>query len=376
MTLLRKSGVLAFITSNSYIKANYGLPLRKFLGSKNTVCALLNIEGSQIFESAIVNTSIMILLAGKHASDRKTLVTNKPFNEPTMELFLQKSAICITASRFACEQWILESENKLLLLDKINSSGEKLSNLGAKIRLGIATGDNKAFILSKKEYTELIKADPKNKQILKPILRGRDIFRYHYNTPHEYVILAKNGINIPNEYPVIAEHLNSFGDNFKKRGAQGQNWWNLRACDFYDDFKKDKIVWIELTDKGRFAICTEELYCINSAYFMICPAQYNILFLTALLNSSLIEFFVKNNTETSGMGTMRWINNVISNIPVSMIEKREQTPIAYIVNNIIAAKQANPNADTSVLEAEIDKMVYTLYDLTEDDITIVEGKNG
>ncbi len=374
--LLRFGGVLSFITSNSFIKADYGSPMRMLLGAENTLRALINIEGSQVFESAIVNTSIVIAQKGAHYSDRNVIVTDASMESMSFSEFLIKRAFCLTSRRFASVRWILAPEMRLQVLDKIRAAGSSLEKQGAKIRLGIATGSNQAFLINEQKRAEFLSKNPQNDLLLKPIIRGRDIERYGYKQSGLYIILAKNGVDVKGQYPDIYEHLDSFGQAFKNRGAKGQCWWNLRACNFYDDFKKAKIVWIELTDRARFALCCEEVYCINSAYFMLPPPQYDSRVILGILNSATIDFFVKAFGETSGMGTVRWINNVVADIPIPCIPSKEQSHIATIVDRILAAKKVDPDADISGLEAKIDRLVYALYGLTEDEIVIVEGSGG
>ena len=370
--LSKTNGILTFITSNSYIKADYGSSLRNILGSQNTMLSLINIEVSQVFSNAIVNTAILVVKTGKHIPSHKVLVTNSPLFNFNIQEYINKNSFYIKASRFAGINWVLEKETVLDILTKIYNSGDSLKGYGAKIRLGIATGDNKAFILNENDMSKFISKNKRNGEIIKPILRGRDIFQYIYTKPYEYIILSKNGIDLPKSYPDLAKHLESFGDKFKKRGAKGKFWWNLRACDFYDDFKKEKIIWIELTDKGRFAICKDEIYCINSAYFMIPPSNFNSRFLTGILNSKLIMFFVKSYGETSGMGTMRWINNIVADIPIPNVPLLKQQILFDPVNKIISAKAADSQADTSILERHIDNLVYRLYNLTYDEVKVIE----
>ena len=168
-------------------------------------------------------------------------------------------------------------------------------------------------------------------------------------------------------------NLDSFGDRFKNRGAQGQHWTNLRACSFYDDFKKEKIVWIELTDLGRFALCDEEVYLLNSAYFLLPPPDVESKFLLGILNSSTIRFYLGLIAETSGMGTSRWINNYVKDFPIPVVSREQQTEVIKLVNQILDAKHTNPDADITALEKEIDRVVYSLYNLTREEIEIVEG---
>jgi hypothetical protein len=249
-----------------------------------------------------------------------------------------------------------------------------LETLGAKIRLGLATGYNEAFVIDKEKANELIKLDTKNKELIKPILRGRDIFRYYYKQ-EKFIILSKNGVDVKNDYPKIYDYLNTFGEKFKKRGAKGKHWTNLRACSFFDDFKKPKIVWIELSDINKFAISNDELYLLNSAYFLIPPVDVDIYFLLGVLNSKLMLFYLRLIANTSGMGTARWINNYVKKFPITRNDSQEKT-ISNKVINIESLKHQDPAADTSALESEIDHMVYNLYGLSPEERAVVEDSVG
>lgn len=370
VNVLATNGVLAYITSNSYLKAEYGKSLRNLLG-KNTLRNLINTESSQIFSSAIVNSVITIVSKGDTEKDGSTIVTNRSWNIGSLEEYIEDNSFALPVSRFSHGYWILENAQILSILDKINTIGKSLEYLGAKIRLGIATGANDAFLLSEEQRNKFVTKDSRNDKIIKPILRGRNIGRYSYTQPTEYVILSKNGVNLPDDYPDLANHLDSFGSSFKNRGAKGRFWWNLRACDFYDDFPKEKIIWIELTDRGRFALCKEEIYLINSAYFMLPPKGYDSNFLLGLLNSKLVEFFVYKNATTSGMGTIRWINSIVSTIPIPDVDAVRQNPIIILVNYIAFLhkladdSQINefvPNSHlVGLFEEVIDALVYELY---------------
>ena len=296
-------------------------------------------------------------------------------------------------------------------------------------------------IIDENKRLELIDADPKSKEVIKPILRGRDINRYFYENPNLYILLTKNGIDVTKQYPAIFQHLDSFGDGFKTRGAKGQHWTNLRACSFFDDFALEKIIWIELTDLGRFSLCTEEIYLLNSAYFLIPPHEFKAKYLLALLNSKLIKFYLQQIANTSGVGTTRWINIYVKDFPIPEISIANQEVFIDAVNNItpcLVELQTIQSQFLAVLQSkvalekvsnklqgwyelefkefvkelakakiilsltetnewlpffaeqkkkamdlkneiektdkEIDRMVYVLYELTEEEVRIVEGR--
>jgi len=369
ISILNAKGYLNFITSNSFLKAEYGKPLRDYFNEFGQFVQLINIEDTQIFEDAIVNTVIANFSKGRN--DIKSQIVNQKYNIQNNFIdFIKNHTFDYDYKDFKIKSWNLAKPDQINLGKKISEKGQTLEELGTKIRLGIATGSNEAFIIDKETVNNLITKDPKSKDLIKPLLRGKDINRYSYEQ-EKYILLTKNGINVEKDYPTIFKHLESFGENFKKRGAKGFHWTNLRACSFFDDFKEPKIIWIELTDTNKFAICYDEIYLLNSAYFLLPPKELEINFLTGLLNSNTIKFYLKLIANTSGVGTTRWINIYVKEFPIAKNEVLE-SKISNIVQQINFQKKNNCTADTSVMENQIDQLVYKLYDLTEEEIKIVE----
>ncbi len=368
--LQKHNGILCLITSNSYLRAEYGKPLRKFIANNNVVLKILNLKKSQVFNNAIINVTIIMSCKSKQSQDNFCQVVNSEFTNKNFNKFVEKNFFLYLQKYFNSKSWILIKSDYMELKNKLESSGKQLEQLGTKIRLGIATGSNDAFIIDESKKQKLCEIDTVNNKIIKPILKGKDIYKYMHNTPKSYILLTKNGINVKKDYPRIYEYLLSFGDKFINRGAKGEHWTNLRACSFYDDFQKEKIVWIELTDTGRFALSTEEIYLLNSAYFLLPPIGLNARFLLAILNSKVILFYLGLIAETSGMGTSRWINNYVRQFPIPKIPPPAQQPFIDLVDKILTAKK--DGKDTTALEVKIDKLVYQLYNLTIDEIAIIE----
>jgi len=367
--LTSKDGISCFITSNSFIKADYGEPLREFLSRNATINQLLNIQESQVFQSAIVNVAILIFSLNNEEA-LASLVTNSEFEGKDFNNFVKSESFKVKASSFKNSEWTLAPQEILDLQGKIKGAGKSLEDMDTMIRLGLATGANYAFLIDKAKRVELINRDSNNKNIIKPILRGKDIKRYDFDFANKYIILAKNGVNIKKDYPTIYEYLDSFGSKFKERGAQGKKWWNLRACSFFDAFKKPKIIWSELTNQSCFAIAEGEHYLLNTAYFLLPPDQLNMKYLVGVLNSRLIKFYFKNIAATSGMGTLRWINAYVKKFPIPLATEDEQGKIKTNVDRIIESK--NNGFDTCEMEEELEHMVYDLYNLNQDEIGLIE----
>lgn len=365
LDIISNDGQVVFITSNSFIKADYGEPLRELIGQKHSVQKIVNIEGSQVFEAAIVNVSVVQIFKDKLHSP-KTLITNSSWDTGTFTEFIQTKGFLIDSSVFASTVWSLDDQDTQTLIKKILKGGKSLEDRNTFIRLGIATGSNEAFLLDQKTKDHLINLDPKNSEIIKPVLRGRDIHRYFYELPDQWLLLTKNGTNVQKDYPTVYDHLDAFGDSFKNRGAKGENWWNLRACAFFDDFKKSKIVWIELSDKNRFALCDEEVYLLNSAYFLMPPKNISSKYLLGVLNSSLMKFFLSKIAATSGMGTLRWINAYIKQFPIVEPSDKNQALISDIEKAVdLISLEIKKGGDISDIEKGINDLVFDLYGLSK-----------
>ena len=374
-------GVLCYITSNSYLKSEYGKNLRNFLSNKQSILTIINIEESQVFDSAIVNVTLLISQYKKQKGNLKCLVVNEKYNDNiTFKSFIKNNKFHYLQKQFIDKAWYLLKPNLFAIKEKIENKGKPLNTYKTKIRLGIATGANNVFVIDKKTKDKLIKEDPNNVNIIKPVLRGRDIFRYKYRFNNQYIILAKNGINIKKDYPKIYHYFDSFGANFKKRGAKGEHWFNLRPTAFLDDFKKEKIIWIELTNNNRFVLCKEEFYLLNSAYFLIPPESLSSKYLLSILNSKTIKFYLSLIAETSGMGVTRWINNYIKIFPISEIPFSSQKQFIKLVDKILSItksedylKNSKKQAQVQGYEKQIDQLVYKLYNLTPKEIKVIEN---
>jgi len=378
LALLRPAGILSFITSNSYLKAEYGSNLRSLLSKKTAVRKLLNIEVSQVFSEAIVNVAVLLAQKkdrqGENMADA-VLVTSSQWNSGDFGGFVRSESFDISLDQFLGDEWIIEKPEILLVRAKMERAGNTIKQLGAKIRLGIATGCNDAFLVDSVKRKELIEEDGASANVIVPVIRGRDIERYGKLKPQLLLIAAKNGVNVRRDYVAIYRHLHSFGKKFQKRGAQGENWWNLRACAFYDDFDMEKIVWMELTDRARFTNCQAGIWCLNTAYFMLPPDGYSIKYLLAVLNSRAIYFYFRLAAQTSGMGVPRWINIYVERFPIPDAPNEIKKELESKVDRIQVQKERDPSAETTPLEREIDQLVYNLYGLTEEEIAIVEGKD-
>jgi len=358
LELLQIGGTISYITSNSYLRSDYAKPIRDFIVKTGRVSKVINLPESRVFESAVVDTAITEVSLVD--SDKPAYIVNSSLDSTNFEEFIHANSYQIPQVIFNKKVWGLLPE-QITNIQEIMEYYPSLEQLGTKIRLGIATGNNDAFLIDSIQRKQLINKNPKNSEIIKPVLRGKDIQRYAYTQPDLYVLLTKNGIDVKGSYPEIYNYLDSFGEKFKNRGAKGNHWSNLRACAFFDDFKKSKIIWIELTNSGKFALCDDEKYLLNSAYFLLPPGGINIKFLLSVLNSKAIGFYIKTIAATSGMGTLRWINNYVKEFPIPDISKEKQEVYNPLVDITVYCKNAENIHMQNNFDSVTDAIIFQLY---------------
>ena len=194
-------------------------------------------------------------------------------------------------------------------------------------------------------------------------------------------------LDIPRSYPAIYEHLETIGKQIElgeitvrgkglfHRDDQGENWWNLRACAYYSEFDKVKIVWQEMAKEGTFFIDGNKSYSLDTTRIL---TGKHLTYLLGILNSKFFLFAFKNYYAGGHLGAkgVRFKSEFMKNFPVPPITETNQqvvTRIKILVEKIIGIKHTDADVDISHLENEIDKLVYELYNLTEDEIAIVEG---
>lgn len=359
--LNEKTGVLTYITSNSFIKAEYGKPLRAFITKRGALAKLINVEETQLFDAAQVNTSIMFV----SSTQPETVdIVSAVYDSKSLDFedWAKSETHQIPSSRFTGSPWILADQETSDLLAKMQQQNRTLSSLGAFTRLGIATGKNEAFVIDASKRQEFLDEDAANESLIKPVLGGEDIDAYFYNST-KYLILTPNGVNVPRDYPSLMKHFESFDDKFRTRGAQGQHWTNLRAIAFLSEFKEEKIIWIELANRGRFAYSNEEIYLLNSAIFMKPPSGYSAKALTALLNSTPIYTYMRNVSQTIGSGN-RWIKATVEAFPIPAVTIENKPTWSKLEDLVEQIMGFTPETIPQELITAIDAETCKLYELS------------
>jgi len=374
INVLKKDGHICLITSNKWMRAGYGDVLRNFFSRKNPK-KLLDFGGFKVFEAATVDTNIILVQNAKNQKSMEGTHFKNDYNKgDDIQDYTEKNKVIL--ENLTSDPWFIGNKAEINLKKKIEEKGIPLKNWDVNIYRGVLTGCNEAFIIDEKKRAELITKDPKSEEIIKPILRGRDIKRYGYNWPGLWLIDSHNGyvdeignrippINIEN-YPIIKEHLNRFWYKIEKRQDKGVTPYNLRNCAYYTEFEKEKVVWF---------YDNEKFYTEATGFLM---AGKNVKYICGLLNSKPVTYFFKNWYAGGGLGEegYRYKKAFLEKLPIppfTTYNKGIVESIERLVEKILFVKKQNPKADTREYERQIDQLVYQLYELTEEEIKIVEG---
>ncbi len=391
--LLKEKGFNAFITSNKYARAKYGAQLRELLLKKTTIVSYMELNALKVFESATVDTSIMnfIKQTPPKESDFKYY---EPTPDDKNDLKSARS-LSMRQNALSTESFIFANATLLDLRGKMESVGTPLKDWDIQIYRGILTGANEAFIITTEKREEILNAcktqeeRKRTEALIKPILRGKDIKRYSYEWAGEWVINTHNGytsnlkFKIPpidiEKYPTLKSHLDSHWDTIATRSDQGDTPYHLRNCAYLEDFEKEKIVYGEIVQEPRFYLDNGECelgYFYAEATSFILTGEH-LRYLLGMLHSKLITFAFKTFYAGGGLGESgyRYKKAFIERLPIPKITPKNQKLAHKITDGakqILALKEKDPKANTQKLEKEIDALVYQLYNLTDEEIKIIE----
>jgi hypothetical protein len=272
-----------------------------------------------------------------------------------------------TCKFHSADSWVVLSPIEQRIKAKIEAVGTPLKDWDINIYRGILTGYNDAFIIDGKKKDELIAQDPKSEEIIRPILRGRDIKRYGYECADLYLITTFPSLKIDIEkYPAIKSHLLGFGfDRLKQTGEQGarkktnNKWFETQdSISYWEDFYKQKIVYPETTQGAYFAFDSDNMFIDKTCFMLISDeAKY----IQATLSSKLFEFAYKSIFSSIELGEKGYQYNKHALIKL---------PICYPSNKI---KQKIEQLLQTNEYKTIDLLVYQLYDLSDDEIEFIES---
>ncbi|ELD9801367.1 Eco57I restriction-modification methylase domain-containing protein [Campylobacter jejuni] len=388
-----RGGVLSYITSNKYTRAGYGEALREFLLKNVKFLEYTDLNGIKVFDSATVDTSILCFEKSKSKDNKfKYLaLSNEILKTCAYDIGLYKDFAEFSQNSLSKESFTFSDENTSALKAKIERIGTPLKEwYGLNINYGIKTGLNEAFIITTEKRNEILAncKDEAEKErtakLIRKMLRGRDIKRYSYEWAGLWVIGTFPSLKLDIEqYPALKQYLSQFLPRIEQSGEKGcrkktsNKWFETQDnIAYYEEFEKEKIVWNRISSDLCFSYDNQKNFILDSMFSITFYSNINLKYLIANLNSSISKFWIKNNAATLGDG-IYGAKIYIEKLPIPKINSKNQKLVDELINlvdEILKAKEQNKNASTQELENKINSLTYKLYNLTEDEIKIIENK--
>ncbi|EAL6343090.1 class I SAM-dependent DNA methyltransferase [Campylobacter coli] len=394
--VLKENGILSFITSNKYTRAGYGEALREFLLKNVKVLEYTDLNGIKVFDSATVDTSILCFEKSKSKDNKfKYLaLSNEILKTCAYDIGLYKDFAEFSQNSLSKESFTFSDENTSALKAKIERIGTPLKEWqGLNIYRGILTGYNEAFIITTEKRNEILAncKDEAEKErtakLIRKMLRGRDIKRYIYEWAGLWVINAHNGYKNQNGekveainieyYPSLKKHFDEFYPQLEKRADKGLTPYNLRNCAYIEEFEREKIVYSEIVRKPQFYLDTKLNFYAEATSFIL--TGENLKYLIAFLNNDFVAFIFKTFYAGGNLGEngFRYKKAFLEKLPIPKINSKNQKiadELINLVDEILKVKEQDKNANTQELENKINSLVYKLYNLNEEEIKTIEGK--
>ena len=375
--LLCPKGHLCFITSNKWMRAGYGEKTRGFFAKETNPKYLIDFAGVKIFENATVDANILLFAKDENQYQTKCAITDKLNKESVKNLsdFVQQESVecCFDTS----DSWVILSPIEQSIKRKIESVGTPLKDWDIQINYGIKTGFNDAFIISTEKREEILnnctseEERIRTAELIRPILRGRDIKRYGYNWAELWLIATFPSRHYDiEEYPAVKAHLLSYGkerleqtgkkyiingEEIKARKKTSNKWFETQdSISYWEDFSQPKVMYPNMTKYLPFYY-DEKGFFQNDKSFMITGPT--VAYLTAVLNSSLFKYCFLNNFPELLGGTRELRKIFFDKIPILKVNETINERFKMMLLDI-------QNEYTKSKAIAIDKLIFDLYNLS------------
>jgi len=406
--LLKKTGLFGMIVSNKWLRAAYGQPLRQFLADDVSVFQIVDLAGLPVFANATVRTIVLICsprpkqsdtvhyLAPVSLEDFRTIHSGERLQE-----LVDQRAVNLPVSGLSLDGWSLSDSRSQAILQHIEQGTTALDEyVGGRMFRGVVTGLNKTFIIDQATRDRLIAEDPKNVEIIKPVLAGRDIRRYSITFSERYLIFTRRGIDI-SRFPSVLNYLSQYRRDLTPKKSRKERhgrkpgkykWYEIQdTIDYHAEFEKPKIIYPDIATTCRFALDRDGYFGSNTTYFI--PGDD--LYLLGILNSELGQFYLSEvcaGLEGGRTTYLRFFGQYLKRFPIRTINFDDPADVArhakmvalvermLALHRKLAAATVPPDKQLyqrqiEATDRQINALVYELYGLSEEEVGIVESLN-
>ena len=385
--LLRVSGVLTYISSNKFFRVGYGERLREFFSNRMCLHILLDFGSVSVFGASVDTCIVLIENSDPNGEAFSTATFRDEADILRLSEVFQERAFSMHARDLSPDGWTLTSSEVIRLLERLENIGTPLGEyVDGRLYRGVITGCNDAFIIDGSIRQRLITEDERSIELIKPVLRGRNLRKWKETSANEYLIAIASSINrewpwsdarnsseaeriFKRTYPAIYRHLNDYRERLITRDDQGKFYWELRSCAYYAEFEQPKVVYRRIAKSLDASYDTTGTFGLDTTFFI--PA--NDLPLLAILNSQLFDWYARHkvlplNDPWAG-GGLQFFAQYMEKVPIADMTSEQKMALSRLVKQILADSQSD---DVRDIEQEIDELVYQLYGLTDAEIELIK----
>jgi hypothetical protein len=391
--LLAKNGWFCYIVANKWMRAGYGEKLRAWLGGR-TLVQLIDFGDLPVFEEATTYPCIMLTNASEPKKDHKVQALSMPeLHADDLHAFVHANAMALPQAELVRNNYRIAAGGENAVLEKIRNAGVPLGEyLQGEMYRGVLSGYNDAFVIDEETKNQLIKADSRSEEVIKPFLVGKEIKRYQPVAPKRYLLFIPwhfplhkdNSIHgasttaelaFEEQYPAVYKHLlqHRAGLNARNKAETGirYEWYALQRCaaTYFELLDGPKLVWAEIAGKGEFTLDNTGGYLDTTAFMM----PRHDLWLLGILNSTLFTYMFSKVSSSIQGGFFRWKKIYMEQIPMVEPSATAKQQLEGLVTQRLGLEAGS--AAAKAVETEMDTVVYGVYGLSEEEVTVVEGNS-
>lgn len=379
LQLLAPGGMLAFISSNKWFRAGYGAKLRSHIARTTGVRTILDFHDLPVFTSAVAYPMIFVAAKGEPAADHAATLAEPPTLDapyPDIAAVVAKHGHRMPPAALGRDgAWHLATSGAADRLAKMRAAGPTLRDfVRAPVYRGVTTGLNEAFVIDADTRRELIAADPRSREVIKPFLSGRDVKRWVApDVAERWLIFLRRGVDAK-QYPAVLSHLKAWksaltprrtGDapDVQRRKPGSYTWYEIQdEVAYYEIFAAAKILSTKVSVKPTFTLDKNPDFVGNTSY--VIPATNEPLFLLAVLNSSSSEYYAHSVYVGKQGGWYEVQPKTLESMPIPDAPATDRAAIAGLAQKCLEAKGVGCEA----WEKEIDDRVAGLYGIDLKDL--------